>query len=949
MSKLVKKTHNKNGKLNLLLSLLFTTFVFGAFLFIQKIFPFGQALLLKNDADSQYLPFLIMFKNLIKNNLSLFYSWNIGGGVNMFALICYYLMSPFSLVALFFNETNMVYGYELIIFLKTLMTGVLSTYYFKEHFKRYDLSVNAFSLLYTFCGFYTAYYANIMWLDALYMLPLVALGIEKIVSGKKSWLYIFSLAYTVLTNFYMGYMICIFSALYFIFLLFSKEFTGKNKKNNTKKEIGEASIKTVLIRFFGGSLLAIMISAITLIPVYSALSYGAYKQLFKQGQSFLFNFFDFVMYMLGTEKLPGLSYADAAVPVVYSGILSFMLLPIFFFSKKIKWNEKLSTGILISFLYASLVIPKLNEIWHGVSVPSGLPYRFVYIFSFVVILTAFKAYDKAENIRLWSILLPFLCFGTVFGFVYKNGLKDKFGNPYIIKLIAAAAVLCIIYAVFLILIKTGKLNRTAAGITAILLIMFELIATQSSVIYPSSKTKLKTVEENYNNSKQLLSESDKSFYRTELSFRNGLAANAAGMDNTNSISQFSSMAANRFAGFQGFLGLAGNINNFYAYRLQTPIYNKLYNIKYIADNIGIAEKSKYLEKTDKKADDKEIYMNPEANSLGFVSSDFIELYSPNHGVNGNQSILWNYLTGTKPIALKDEKISGAKFSGCEYVPPKKLSEEYLKLLQNNENSWKSDFLKAMDITGGFYPYKMTAQNVELTLTFTAKKSAEHYMLFNTSDLKKVDITYSDGKTVNIPAAKAEMQSLIDIGFLNEGETVKIKFYDTDIDFEKLNKLDKYKAAKITDSVFCTISSLDDAVYRQGLENLKRNGELKITEHSDTHLKGSVDAAFDSDLWTSIPLDNGWRVFVDGEETKIQENNTFGTVIFPIKKGHHEIEMRYTPPGLKEGSFVSVAGAVLCILIFALEKVKIKKDELPDEEELSTKTDDKNTKKGENDD
>lgn len=944
MTKPGNKKINKNGGLNLLLSVFFTTLVFGAFLFIKRVAPFGEGILLRNDATSQYFPFLTIFSNNIKNGSSLLYSWSLGGGVNLFALICYYLMSPFSLVALFFNEANMAYGYELIVFLKTLVVGLTSTYYFKEHFKRYDLSVNAFSLIYTFCGFYTAYYYNIMWLDALYMLPLVALGIEKIVAGKKAWLYIFTLAYAVLTSFYMGYMLCIFSALYFVFLLFSKDFTGKNKKDNIKKAVGEASIKTVLLRFFGGSLLAVMLSAITLIPVYSALSYGAVKQIFDPGQKLLFNFFDFIMYMLGGAKTPDIQASTAAVPFVYSGVLSFVLLPFFFFSKKIKLNEKISTLIMLLIFFLSLAVPVLNELWHGVSMPTGLPYRFTYIFSFFVILTAFKAYNNIENIRPWSFFVPVLIFSAALVFVLKKGFADSFGNKYVKYSVFVAGVLILIYFIFTLLFKKGILNKNIAGIAAVFLVLIEIITTQA----------LNFVAGNGNKTKDILKLSggalvknfeDKDFYRTEFSSRMIYTSNCGGLEGANTVSQFSSMASNGFSAFQAFMGLPGNISNTYFYKLQTPVYNKLYNIRYIVDNVGAAEQSAYLSGTEKSINGNRAYENKDANATGFVAADFLELYSPNHGTIGNQNTFWKYMTGVKDNCIKNESLRLKEITDASYVDIKQIRSEAEKDTENKDKQAIAKYAEMYNVIGGMFPYKMTGQNLSLTFEYTAEKSAEHFIIIRTDDLSKLDIIRENGKTISLPVGKTTPEHLADIGYIEKGETVRLKFYETQKIFEKLRSLPAYENSTFSGVVFCSISSFDDNVYRQGLENLKKNGELKITEHSDTRLKGSVDAAFDSDLWTSIPLDGGWEVFVDGEVSEIQESNAFGTVVFPIKKGHHEIEMRYTPPGLKEGAFVSAAGIILCLLIFALERVKIKKDELPDEEVLSEKTED--IDKGEN--
>ena len=197
----------KNDKLLILISALGAAALFLVFCAFSKIAPFGDTSVIRNDGLKQYAPFLAEYIERLKSGGSLLYSWNTGLGSNEFASVCYYLLSPFNLLALPFNSASIDSAMLLIITVKTAFIAGSFSYFVKKKFNASSVLCFAFSLLYTFSGFYLAYYYNTMWLDALIALPLIALGIENIVNGKKATLYFFALAYAIIVNFYIAYMI----------------------------------------------------------------------------------------------------------------------------------------------------------------------------------------------------------------------------------------------------------------------------------------------------------------------------------------------------------------------------------------------------------------------------------------------------------------------------------------------------------------------------------------------------------------------------------------------------------------------------------------------------------------------------------------------------------------------------------------------------------------------
>lgn len=73
-----------------------------------------------------------------------------------------------------------------------------------------------FGTMYALSSFMIGYYFNLMWFDSIAMLPLVMLGIERIVKGGNGKMFCFSLFYALYCNYYIGFMLCLFSCLYLL-------------------------------------------------------------------------------------------------------------------------------------------------------------------------------------------------------------------------------------------------------------------------------------------------------------------------------------------------------------------------------------------------------------------------------------------------------------------------------------------------------------------------------------------------------------------------------------------------------------------------------------------------------------------------------------------------------------------------------------------------------------
>ena len=204
--------------------------------FCYEIIPFGEKIIYRMDLYHQYGPLFSELYDRLTSGESLIYSWNSGLGSSFLGNFYNYLSSPISFIILFFSHHNTFESVAAIIAIKAVLSAMAMSYYLKKSQKSDGFTISAFGIMYAFCGYFVAYYWNVMWIDAMYILPFVVLGIEKIIDSGKCKTYILALSLAIFSNYYIGYMLCIFSCLYFVYYFFCSIQKIKNQKLSIPKE-----------------------------------------------------------------------------------------------------------------------------------------------------------------------------------------------------------------------------------------------------------------------------------------------------------------------------------------------------------------------------------------------------------------------------------------------------------------------------------------------------------------------------------------------------------------------------------------------------------------------------------------------------------------------------------------------------------------------------------------
>ena len=171
---------------------------------------FSANQILVADLSAQYEALFSYLKDVLSGSASLFYSFSKNLGGSMMSTFLYYLSSPLNLILMLGSKEHLMDIMALLILIKIGLCGLFMYVYLNRHFQKKGYYLLIFSTFYALMGYNLVYYFNIMWLDVVFLTPLVMLGIDKIVKKESLGLYTFSLALAIISNFYIAYMLCIF-------------------------------------------------------------------------------------------------------------------------------------------------------------------------------------------------------------------------------------------------------------------------------------------------------------------------------------------------------------------------------------------------------------------------------------------------------------------------------------------------------------------------------------------------------------------------------------------------------------------------------------------------------------------------------------------------------------------------------------------------------------------
>jgi uncharacterized membrane protein YfhO len=181
---------------------------------VFRFFPFGTGTVSWCDMNQQVIPFLMDLKNILTGKADLFLNLQNAGGMNFWGVFLFFISSPFSFLVLLVDKGSVYQYINILLLLKMMTCAFTASIYFKKRYSNLNLpQVTALSVMYAFCGYTMFYYQNIVWLDMMYLFPLLLLSLHKLAEERKPLCYIIVFSAILTVNFYLSYMVVIFLIL----------------------------------------------------------------------------------------------------------------------------------------------------------------------------------------------------------------------------------------------------------------------------------------------------------------------------------------------------------------------------------------------------------------------------------------------------------------------------------------------------------------------------------------------------------------------------------------------------------------------------------------------------------------------------------------------------------------------------------------------------------------
>lgn len=932
----------------------------------MKVFPFGHNSLMAVDFGQQYIGLYAFLKNTVLTGdwSGLFYSFSKSIGGAMIGIWGFNLISPFNLLYILLPLGEFKWAIFLTIWLRYGATGLAFAHLLIKRYKGAEsraLLTPIMATAYALSGMIVSYQMNPIFYDAMIMLPLVILALEEVLDGSKPYKYMALLASTMALHFYMGYMICLFVAIYTFYYLAPKLSENISMKERLKNYFLPI-FKTVIF-----SILGVLMTMVLLLPIFLNLlrSKGAYESSMLFQWTLQINPLDIIAKTViggfDNESWP----AGPNLPNIYVGGLALIGYFAYFRNQAIDKTKKIGAAIVSLIFLLSFAHEFTNKIWHMGQTPAGFFYRFSWIVSFFMVLLAYQALKEKNRITLlekllipvtlvaslghttWKIKnysflsmkqpevvtkwvtdnreLTYLALGFLFilaiAYIWK-AVAHKVYRGLLIALVALAfypalqllqqgwllmqlplTLITWLLAFIFIYLRPKGITLALMAIVTSLELGYNAYLSQARINYDDAykfTDATLSIQEVIQHIDSL--EDGNDFYRVASSFY--YAKNDPFLLDYNGLSNFSSNMEKSTIDLFGWLGdVGGNAATFYANG--NGLTDTLYGVRYYIDtkpytneDLENNPRKRYFSSISKRAD------------LGRYFTKIFE---------NDQYILYKRNTDTS-IAFATNPITAS-----------------IKFGQNNPTANQNIILQSMSGQQQEFFQKYAFQ--EIVLSNMEKVTTNGLEIYRRIDKTqsgevqfKVTPQANSAYYVLAPYSLRKSKGNIDVLLNNNWYT-----YTQSYDQMQLWNLTYQTAGQPL--TFTLRTSTEDEIDLTGMALVRAendaidavvNDRLKqsmdITSWGNNFINGKVTISDESStMLTTIPYNPGWKVKVNGHLVETKE--VWGSLLsFPISAGEHDIEMVFIPDGFYTGLIISlVTIGAISIIWFLHEKIQIYRD------------------------
>ena len=825
--------------------------MFGVYL-SQGIYWNSDTSPLLGDGFHQYVIFDLNLRNILHGSDSLFYTFTSGLGLNFYALSSYYLGSFLSPLVYFFDVSSMPDAVYLSTLLKFGLIGLSTFFSLSKIFKNIPAPLRlALSTSYALMSFTVSQLEIKTWLDVFILIPLILTGLHLLITEKKRILYFTSLSILFIQNYYFGYMTALFLVVWY-FCQLSWDFKSR---------------KFSFLDFFLTSLLAGLTSFIMTLPtLFDLRTHGekltAITKIKTDASWYLDLFAKQFIGAFDTTKY-------GSIPMIFVGLLPFILTIVFFTLKSIKFHVKLCYATLLIIIIASFYLEALDLFWQGMHAPNMFLHRYAWIFSTLLIYISAEVFNRVKDIKLWNVLfsITLLLSGYLATIYFKNHYS------FLTKLnILLTIEFLVVYLLLLLALIKKLISPKIFSILILIFTISEISFNASSQLNGITKewgfASRSTYDKNIPSMEAILEytkQQPDTFTRTEkLQTQTG---NDSMKFNYNGISQFSSVR-NRSASTTldklGFKSSGTNLNLRYANN--TIIADSLFGISY---NISETYPDKYGFHPSYQKDNLTLYKNQFALPIAFATQSLYKDVTFNDHTLDNQTQFLNQIAG--------------------------LNEEYFYPINHHTDSGDNVVnLNGTDTEDATISYSIEIpDNSQVYLSMTK-------INFSNDKKKQVDIIVN-GEKKSFTTDNAF--TFFNLGYAEHKQTfdIQIKFPgNAQVSFESP-----------------TFYRLDTKKYTEAIRKIKEN-PVEVSSYKNK-VTVNYKVKNETSIFFTIPYDQGWSAYQNGKKLQIQQAQT-GFMKIDVPEGEGTITLSFIPKGFVAGASCSL----IAIIVFIFYDIQRKK-------------------------
>ncbi|MBR0410237.1 MAG: YfhO family protein [Eubacterium sp.] len=711
--------------------------------------PFGDKSFIIVDGLHQYMPFFSVLYDKLKGGDNLFYSFRIGLGVNFLSLFAYYLSSPLNLVILLFRKTSLNMAVSMLVTLKIALSGLTAGIYFYHRSRRPDLSVVAAACLYALNSYMVGYSWNVMWLDSIMIFPIIMMGIEILIEEEDGRLYCLALFYALYCNYYIAFMICIFSVIWYLLYPF--------------RNYGQFFLRGCAFAFY--SLLAGGLASVLLIPAYMGIKQTASGgEMMLPSHEWLTGFGDLMTRQL--EMTAPISHDNFDGNInLYFGISALFALFMYLQIGEIKLVRKIKAVLLLGFLYLSFNENILNFIWHGFHDQYGIPNRFSFLFGFVLICIFVEVLDHREEVKnRHTVVSSALGVGMLY-------LSRSYAETPLEDIVyGAAGMLFVFYGTVLLLMTMDRRRKIWYIRLFCMAAVVEICASAVMGFGSIGQISVSKFFSGTEDMEEAVDElSDGTFYRSELA--DAKLVDESSWYRLNGISLFGSTAMENTVNIMDNLGFYTGCNE-YLYKGATPLTDVMLDVRYLYFHPEDTLKTDYEYK--KSFGNFSVYENPVKNiSVGYVTD---------RAINN-----WYYDSAYPFRVLNDFSYQGYSY------------DNIFKTLDVPEPVTKGCRVEKTN-DGEYHFFYDRSDDNNIVFTIPVKKTIDKlYLFYDGTQVERVRIEVDgesvisgdkDGSMLYVGQVKKNSSLLVHMRLKGENSDGYIRLSAADFDVKQFNRLTK---------------------------------------------------------------------------------------------------------------------------------------------------------------